>query len=127
VLRRIYNFAKSKFLFLGISQSSHFTNKKFINYEQDVPIFPCFHLARIFEVRFISSISPLIDMNISVELTPELVEYIESKVSSGKYKSRSEVVREAIRMMIKSDLERMLEEKGFDLKKFRGCEGKDLG
>jgi putative addiction module CopG family antidote len=66
-------------------------------------------------------------MNISVELTPELVEYIESKVSSGKYKSRSEVVREAIRMMIKSDLERMLEEKGFDLKKFRGCEGKDLG
>ncbi|MBO8182729.1 MAG: type II toxin-antitoxin system ParD family antitoxin [Archaeoglobus sp.] len=57
-------------------------------------------------------------MNISVELTPELLEYIESKVRSGKYKSRSEVVREAIRMMIKSDLERMLEEKGFDLKKF---------
>ena len=57
-------------------------------------------------------------MNISVELTPELVEYIESKVKTGRYKSRSEVVREAIRMMIKSDLEKMLEEKGFDLKKF---------
>ncbi len=57
-------------------------------------------------------------MNISVELTPELVEYIESKVRTGRYKSRSEVVREAIRMMIKSDLEKMLEEKGFDLKKF---------
>ncbi|RLI76905.1 type II toxin-antitoxin system ParD family antitoxin [Archaeoglobales archaeon] len=54
----------------------------------------------------------------SVELTPELVEYIESKVRTGRYKSRSEVVREAIRMMIKSDLEKMLEEKGFDLKKF---------
>ncbi len=57
-------------------------------------------------------------MNISVELTPELVEYIESKVRTGRYKSRSEVIREAIRMMIKSDLEKMLEEKGFDLKKF---------
>jgi len=57
-------------------------------------------------------------MNISVELTPELVEYIEGKVRTGRYKSRSEVVREAIRMMIKSDLEKMLEEKGFDLKKF---------
>ncbi len=51
-------------------------------------------------------------MNISVELTPELFEYLEKKVKSGKYKSRSEVVREAIRMMIKADLERILEEKG---------------
>ncbi len=57
-------------------------------------------------------------MNVSVELTPELLDYIERKVRSGKYKSRSEVVREAIRMMMKSDLERILEEKGIDLEKF---------
>jgi len=68
--------------------------------------------------RYLLSISVLLDMNISVELTPELLEYIEKKVKSGKYKSRSEVVREAIRMMIKADLERLLEEKGIDLKKF---------
>jgi putative addiction module CopG family antidote len=61
------------------------------------------------------SISGLIDMNVSVELTPDLLEYIERKVRSGYYKSRSEVVREAIRMMIKSDLEKLLEEKGLDL------------
>lgn len=57
-------------------------------------------------------------MNISVELTPELLEYIERKVKSGYYKSRSELVREAIRMMMKADIERMLEEKGIDLEKF---------
>ena len=57
-------------------------------------------------------------MNVSIELTPELLEYLESKVKSGKYKSRSEVVREAIRMMMKADLERILEEKGIDLKRF---------
>jgi len=57
-------------------------------------------------------------MNISVELTPELLEYIERKVRSGYYKSRSELIREAIRMMMKADIERMLEEKGIDLEKF---------
>ncbi len=57
-------------------------------------------------------------MNISVELTPELFEYLEKKVKSGKYKSRSEVVREAVRMMMKADIERILEEKGIDLEKF---------
>jgi putative addiction module CopG family antidote len=58
-------------------------------------------------------------MNVSIELTPELLEYLEKKVKSGKYKSRSEVVREAIRMMMKADLERILEEKGIDLKRFK--------
>jgi|Deesub1362A_J573_1020465.scaffolds.fasta_scaffold00631_11 putative addiction module CopG family antidote len=56
-------------------------------------------------------------MNISIELTPELLDYIENQVKKGRYKSRSEVVREAIRMMIKEDLERLLEEKGLDLSK----------
>ena len=68
--------------------------------------------------KYLLSISLLIDMNISVELTPELLEYVEKKVKSGKYKSRSEVMREAIRMMMKADLEKILEEKGIDLKKF---------
>ncbi|WP_203219045.1 ribbon-helix-helix protein, CopG family [Geoglobus acetivorans] len=64
-------------------------------------------------------------MNISVELTPELLEYVERKVKSGYYKSRSELVREAIRMMMKADIERMLEEKGIDLEKFEE-EGKKV-
>ncbi|MBE8539651.1 ribbon-helix-helix protein, CopG family [Geoglobus acetivorans] len=63
----------------------------------------------------------------SVELTPELLEYIERKVKSDKYKSRSEVVREAIRMMMKADLEKLLEEKGIDLKKFEEERGKISG
>ncbi|MBE8540475.1 ribbon-helix-helix protein, CopG family [Geoglobus acetivorans] len=61
----------------------------------------------------------------SVELTPELLEYVERKVKSGYYKSRSELVREAIRMMMKADIERMLEEKGIDLEKFEE-EGKKV-
>ena len=58
-------------------------------------------------------------MNVSVELTPDLLEYVEKKVKSGYYKSRSEVIREAIRMMIKADLEKILEEKGLDLETFK--------
>ena len=51
-------------------------------------------------------------MNISVEITGYLLEYLDQKVKKGLYKSRSEVVREAIRYMIQKDLENQLRAKG---------------
>jgi len=53
-------------------------------------------------------------MNISVEVTGNLLEYLNQKVESGTYKSRSEVVRQAIRLLIQMDLEQQLKEKGID-------------
>ena len=38
-------------------------------------------------------------MNMNVSLTDELGEFVNAKVSSGRYTSASEVVREALRMM----------------------------
>ena len=54
-------------------------------------------------------------MNISVELTGNLLEYLDSKVRMGYYKSRSEVVRQAIREMIQQDLAGQLEAKGITM------------
>ena len=51
-------------------------------------------------------------MNISVEVTGHLLEYLDSKVKLGLYKSRSEAVRCAIREMIQRDLEEQLRAKG---------------
>jgi antitoxin ParD1/3/4 len=42
-------------------------------------------------------------MNISISLTPELVGLIKAKVDSGRYTSTSEVVREALRLLERSD------------------------
>ncbi len=42
-------------------------------------------------------------MNISISLTPELAGLIKAKVDSGRYTSTSEVVREALRLMERSD------------------------
>ena len=69
-------------------------------------------------------ISPLIDivlgamMNVSVEVTGDLLEYLDQKVKQGLYKSRSEVVRSAIRLMIQKDLEEQLRLKGLDPETF---------
>jgi antitoxin ParD1/3/4 len=38
-------------------------------------------------------------MNMNVSLTDELGEFVNAKVSSGRYASASEVVREALRLM----------------------------
>lgn len=42
-------------------------------------------------------------MNISISLTPELVGLIKAKVDSGRYTSTSEVVREALRLLERTD------------------------
>jgi antitoxin ParD1/3/4 len=42
-------------------------------------------------------------MNVSISLTPELIELIKAKVASGHYTSPSEVVREALRLLERLD------------------------
>lgn len=62
------------------------------------------------------------EMNVSIEVTGDILEYLDSKVKEGLYKSRSEVVREAIRGMIQKDIEEKLKEKGLtpeELKEIR--------
>jgi len=41
--------------------------------------------------------------NMNVSLTPELEEYIEQKIETGRYHSASEVVREALRLLEEHD------------------------
>ena len=68
-------------------------------------------------------------MNISVEVTGELLDYLESKVEEGLFKSRSEVVRAAIREMIQKDIQYQLKEKGLseeEMKKLREEEADEI-
>jgi len=68
-------------------------------------------------------------MNISVEITENILEYLDSKVQQGLFKSRSEVVRSAIREMIQKDIEHQLRAKGIkprDLSKLRNEAASDL-
>ncbi|HAZ49667.1 MAG TPA: type II toxin-antitoxin system ParD family antitoxin [Cyanobacteria bacterium UBA11369] len=44
----------------------------------------------------------------NVSLTPELEQYVQEKVKSGKYLSASEVVREALRLLQEQDQIRQL-------------------
>jgi antitoxin ParD1/3/4 len=42
-------------------------------------------------------------MNMNVSLTDELANFVKTKVSTGRYTSSSEVVREALRLMEKAE------------------------
>lgn len=42
-------------------------------------------------------------MNMNVSLTEELAKFVKTKVASGRYSSSSEVVREALRLMEKTE------------------------
>jgi len=53
-----------------------------------------------------------------VELTGNLLDYVEKLVKTGLYKSRSEVIREAIRAMIQRDLRERIMAKGLTQKEF---------
>ena len=66
-------------------------------------------------------------MNISVEVTGNLLEYLNKKVELGLYKSRSEVVREAIRRMIQKDLQEQMEAKGITIEEIEKLRGEVSG
>ena len=42
-------------------------------------------------------------MNMNVSLTDELANFVKSKVAAGRYSSSSEVVREALRLMVERE------------------------
>ncbi len=68
-------------------------------------------------------------MNISLEITGEILDYLESKVDEGLFKCRSEVIRAAIRDMIQRDIQYQLREKGLtsaELKKLRDEEASEI-
>ena len=69
----------------------------------------------------------MISTNISVEITGNLLGYLDEKVTSGSYKSRSEVVRSAIRLMIQQDIEEQLKIAGLDPKEFKKIKKKVSG
>ena len=66
-------------------------------------------------------------MNISIEVTGNLLDYLDKKVQLGLYKSRSEVVREAIREMIRRDLQEQMEAKGLTMEELEKLRGKVSG
>jgi antitoxin ParD1/3/4 len=48
---------------------------------------------------------------ITASLTPELTAFIAAKVASGHYRSASEVVRAALRLLVEQDRQRELRDK----------------
>lgn len=59
----------------------------------------------------------------NVSLTPKLEEFVQEKVKSGRYNSASEVVREALRLLMEEDalkqsarLGTLLKPKGYEIK-----------
>ena len=48
-------------------------------------------------------IKPETAMTLNINLTPQLEELVRKKVSSGRYNSASEVIREALRLMEAQD------------------------
>ena len=67
-------------------------------------------------------------MNISIEVTTEIKDYLDYQVKKG-YKSRSEVVRDAIRRMIKEEIRHEARKKNItlkDLEKTRDDVAKEL-
>ena len=66
-------------------------------------------------------------MNISIEITGDILEYLNSKVESGLYKSRSEAIRNAIREMIRKDLEEQLRAKGISPKNIKKLRKESAG
>lgn len=65
------------------------------------------YISRLIDVNSVGE-----GMNISIEVTPGIIDYLDSKVRKGMYKSRSEVIREAIREMLRQDMLREMADKG---------------
>jgi len=66
-------------------------------------------------------------MNISISLTPELVNMIKARVASGRYTSTSEVVREALRLLEAKDGRQADERARLRLSWAEGIESNEAG
>ncbi len=66
-------------------------------------------------------------MNISISLTPELVNMIKTRVASGRYTSTSEVVREALRLLEAKDEQQADERARLRLSWAEGIESNEAG
>ena len=68
-----------------------------------------------------------IRVSLNVSLTPELEQFVESRVASGRYQTASEVIREGLRLLEERDQARQaaLEELRAQLR--RGVEQADRG
>ena len=63
----------------------------------------------------------------NVSLTPELEQFVSSKVESGRYNSASEVVREALRLLEERDQARAVQLKEFNRELRRRLDSLDRG
>ena len=63
----------------------------------------------------------------NVSLTPELEEFVSTKVQTGRYNSASEVVREALRLLEEHDLARTTQLAEFNRELGRRLAGLDRG
>lgn len=63
----------------------------------------------------------------NVSLTPELEQFVSTKVDSGRYTSASEVVREALRLLEERDSARAAQLLGFNEELGRRLAGLDRG
>ena len=63
----------------------------------------------------------------NVSLTPELEQFIDSKVKSGRYNTASEVVRESLRLLEREDELRRLKYEELKREVLKGAEQIDRG
>jgi antitoxin ParD1/3/4 len=65
--------------------------------------------------------------SLNVSLTPELEQFVQSRVASGRYQTASEVVREGLRLLEERELARATALKELRAKIRRGVEQADRG
>jgi antitoxin ParD1/3/4 len=66
-------------------------------------------------------------MNMNVSLPEELAEFVKAKVSSGRYTSSSEVVREALRLLEQQDIKNAEELRWLQMAWQEGLDSGDAG
>ena len=65
--------------------------------------------------------------SLNVSLTPELEQFVQSRVASGRYQTASEVIREALRLLEEREQAREAALKELRMKLRRGIEQADRG
>jgi len=65
--------------------------------------------------------------SLNVSLTPELEEFVQSRVASGRYQTASEVIREGLRLLEEREQTREVALKELKAKLRRGIKEADMG